>query len=352
MIDVSFIHAKDHENDYEIQIEKDMAFIESKLSDIAYYNAKMNDLIFFEESENPEMKVYTEGVLDGLQAIGKRILDMVARIKNFFTDAIANLKEMIWGKSDTVNKIKAEINKDPKKASLQIHNLVSSGKMSVDDFKSLSGYYKEIDNVLDQLKKDSADPKSLKAKIYKAEDKVKKGAKIAVEVAGGALTIHKALQLFQQHDPSKDKSLENAQKESELRLDKISKMSRFVSNPDNKEEMEKCRTRASILAQATASVERTTQGYVKRQTKARVNLLKMMDSALRVCHIGKKDAYEKTKKDLSDQHNAVKSRNKELIKTINRRNNKLNAKDNKSGGGRNNSGNGSGNGKGGKGGKS
>lgn len=318
MINISYVHGCDHLNDHELEAKSDAAYISSKLSDILYYESKISDLDFFGESESDEMKLMTEGVLDGLQAIGKKIIEIVSRIKKFFTDAISNLKEKVWGKDDTIKKIKAEINKDPKKASLQIRNLVDSGKMSIDDFRGLSGYYKEIDNVLDQLEKDNCNPESLKAKLYKAEDKVKKGAAVIVSVGAVAtamVSINKFLQQYKKEDPLKDKGLQDIQKQTDIRLMKVQRLAQAISNPNtsNPDEMKKCRTRASVLAQAAVSLERTTEGYVSRRTKRTANLFKMADKALSVCHAGKKDAYETTKKEYQDRAHALKKQNKDIL---------------------------------------
>lgn len=313
MINRSYIHAYDNVDKYENIINEDITYIEYTLDEIKYYEQKIDNLLFIEGAESENVLLYTEGVSELIKSVGNRILDIIKRINKFFSDTIKNIKDLCWNKKDTIDKIKAEVNEDPAKASKKIHNLISEGKLSVDDFRSLAGYYKEVDNVLDQLKKDSADPKSLMAKIDKAEDrfnKAKKGLLLGAEIAGAALTVHKFIQIFQKNDPLKDGTLKDASEITERELFKIREMNSGLNStdPNDVDALKRCRTKASVLAHASASVERTSNGFVRRRTKATAALWGMTDKVLKVCHAGSNDALTKTRNDYSTRERAVENR--------------------------------------------
>lgn len=291
MVNIGYIREFDDEKEYMEQANEDYAFMESKLDEIIYYEERIADMEFFGES-GEELELMTEGVSEALKVIGDKIISILQRISQMFTAGINKIKEAFGGKKDNLETLKAEIHKDPKKASMKIHDLVSSGKMSVDDFKSLSGYYKEVDNVLKQLEKDNVDPESLKGRIIKAEEKITKGAKVAVAVAGGLVTINKCIQMFQKKSAENETNMEKAKKLYEDESYKLSQRLGGMKKVENAGNTDSFRRKATVYSAAAASMEKVSRGYVSAGTKTQLNLNKMLDKALSIVGKGDKDAFK------------------------------------------------------------
>lgn len=312
MIDVSYIHAKDSINNYLNVTNEDLVYIESQLDNLLFYEKKIDGILFIEGADSDDVKVLTESGSSIIKSIGDRILSMIKRIRDFINDKIQKVKDLFWNKKGTIEKIKAEVNEDPAKASKKIYNLVSEGKLKVDDFRSLAGYYKEIDAVLAQLDKDTVDPESLKAKINNAEEKFNKAKKVFItgaEIAGAAITVHKFIQIFQKTNMNKEaRSVDDLKDSAEVELDKIKNITNSLNDKKNEKDLKKCRSKASVLAHAASSIEKVNHGCVSRRTGAISSLWGMADKVLSVIHGGNKDALENTKKDYNKRLKAVTNR--------------------------------------------
>lgn len=303
MINTSFIHAYDNANKFEEQYLEDQNFFESQFSMLAYYDKKMDNIFLFEgaDADTDETKVIQESVASVLSGIGKRVIDICERIKKFVKDQIDKVRNYFWDKKDLPTKLNAIAKKNPNAAAAEIKTLAASGKLDVDDIRVLSGCYKEIDSVIDELDKANRDPKSLHAKLDKIEDKfnsAKKVLLVGAEVAGAILTIGKLADIFSKHNPSKDKSLEDIESQARTTAKKLEIANDKLQDPKDSDYIGDCRSKLSVAAHAAAVLEKITNGSVSRRTRANLALGNVAD---KICKRAGKDSN-------SDHMNKVRSK--------------------------------------------
>lgn len=292
------------------QTEEDLAYIESTLDSLNFIEAKMDDVLFFNESADEEIQVLMEGAGDVLRNVGQKILDICARIKKFIADAVSKFTDAV-GRKKNMDEVKRLVKKDPQKASIRIRNLIAEEKMTLSDFQDLAKYYKDVDDVLDEIKKSEADPKSLtakwekfKRKHRKAPDKIDKAGK-TVAAAATIVTLGGFLAWGGKKKREVDDTLKRESDMCSRTLQKIDNTLNSLNNPQNRNDLKKCRSKASVLAQVAADVERHTTGNIKTLTKMKAGLMKMADTALRVCNAGKDYAAVQVRAEKHRERNAV-----------------------------------------------
>ena len=275
MISTSFIHACDDANKFEEQYLNDMSFFESQFSMIAYYDKKMENIMLFEGTESDDLILIQESIATILSSVGQKVIDICSRIKKFIKDQVDMVRKYFWDKKDLPTKIKNIAKKNPNAAAAEIKTLAQSGKLDVDDIRVLSGCYKEIDNVIDEINKGKRDPKSLQAKLDKIEDtfnSAKKVLLVGAEVAGAIVTIGKVAELISRHNPSKDKTLEDIESQARTTAVKLEQANARLQDPNDQDSIQDCRSRLNVLARAAAVTERITNGSISRRTRANLAL--------------------------------------------------------------------------------
>lgn len=299
------------------QTEEDLVYIESALGSLILIEEKMDDMEFFNENAEEETELLLEGAGDVLRNVGQKIIDICARIKKFITDTISKFTDAA-GKKKNLDDVKRLVKKDPQKAGIRIRNLIAEDKMSLSDFQDLARYYKDIDDVLDEIKKADVDPNSLagkwekfKRKHRKAPEKIDKTGK-TVAAAATIITVGGLLSWGGKKKREVDDTLKRESDLCSRTLQKIDNTLKSLNQPSNRNDLKKCRSKASVLSQVAADVEQTTTGRIKTLTKMKANLLKMTDTALRLCNTGKKYAAVQVRAEKQREREAV---SKHLIDT-------------------------------------
>lgn len=211
MIDTSFIHACDDicmlESAYDMNT-KEIHELTGTLDVLSQQKRDLQSFGIFTESKE---EYFTEGVSNVIETLGKKILDIIQHFKDTMSDIFRKWKERSWAKKDDVQKLREIEKRDPKAvAKLQI--AIDKGDLDMNAYKDIDVFFKDIDNILDDIEKANVDPKSLKGRLNKAKEKLEKNEKTVKAVAATlglvvtAGTIVTTYQKFKQNAAIKAKS--------------------------------------------------------------------------------------------------------------------------------------------------
>lgn len=272
MIRAEYVHANDREIYMSNIMDDDNAFFESQFNTLAYYDKQRKDILMFESvKDNAELNYITESENNVFTKIGDKIIEILKRTKKFITDTIDKVKMMFTKKENVPKKILAAAKKDPATQAIKVRNLIASGDMCIEDFKSISGFYKEIDDVLAEMKKANADPKSLQGRINKAKDRFDKAAKVAAyggAFAGSILTIGKICQMIssKKHEElSRDMcKISDMDRKTASNIEEINRRLCKRNSDDNIHDK---RTMMGVLAACASAKDRVCNGAISRRTK-------------------------------------------------------------------------------------
>ncbi len=110
---------------------------------------------------------FIESTVNTVRKLGEKILEIIAKLKQFISDCAANLrgatiKRQALGK----DMIRIEA-KNPELAG-KIKVAIHAGDINFSTMKGISDYYKEIDKIVDDIEKNKLDPNSFKGRLERA----------------------------------------------------------------------------------------------------------------------------------------------------------------------------------------
>lgn len=281
MIRQSYIHGMDSSFLDQEQREADRIFFNEQFELIDYYTMQRETMEMFHESAD-DIDLVTEGVNDALRSIGNKIIEIINRVRKFITDVIDKIKEASWKKKDDDKKLAGLIKKDPALAK-RVEIAVSEGKLELNSFKDLNTFYKTIDEVMDEIERGDADPKTIKGKITKARGVLEKNAKTlkaVAGVAGSVLTIYNLYSVFKKANAANDGDIEQMRRAAETRADKYHRMAETINNQNSSDDYRNLRSKAAMKAYAVSQYEQVTNGVISNKSKAKFALMKMMDRGI------------------------------------------------------------------------
>lgn len=280
MIRQSYIHGMDSSFLDQEQREADRIFFNEQFELIDYYTMQRETMEMFHESAD-DIDLVTEGVNDALRSIGNKIIEIINRVRKFITDVIDKIKEASWKKKDDDKKLAGLIKKDPALAK-RVEIAVSEGKLELNSFKDLNTFYKTIDEVMDEIERGDADPKTIKGKITKARGVLEKNAKTlkaVAGVAGSVLTIYNLYSVVKKASAANDGDIEQMRRAAEARAVKYDRMARTIGTDDS-DEYQNLRSKAAMKAYAVGQYEQVTTGVISNKTKAKFTFLKLVDRGI------------------------------------------------------------------------
>lgn len=241
--------------------------------------------------------VYSEGVSDALKSIGNKIIEIVERCKKFVTDMIDKFNHFLWTNKDE-DKVFKQLEKKRPDIAEQVRVAVEEDKIKLNNFRDLSAFYREIDNVLKEI--EVMDGKTAKAKLAKAEKKLSKAADFVIKVgavAGAIVSMHKLKDIIKEStDDSNTKYIAfkdmlnymrvNGKKDGELEKmkdaaremgEKIKSVSKKVSVMKESDALEKTavkevRTRESVITVVANCYERVTNSVISKRVKGNMTI--------------------------------------------------------------------------------
>jgi HEPN domain-containing protein len=199
------IYLKDiHKYDDQFMADKEYMetaeFIESCRTDIDMARAHAQALDEFGLFTEAAEESVNKGVSGVIRTLGKKIIELVEKIKNMIKDFTAKWKAKLWESKSQEQKIREIVRKYPKQAD-QIKAAVSANELSFATYKDLEEFYKSADEILDAIEKRKIDPKSLRGRWEGVKKKIHDNEKLiattatvigaAVGVAGAVITVKK-----------------------------------------------------------------------------------------------------------------------------------------------------------------
>lgn len=187
MVNTAFIHAMDDDERFMREYEEnasEITKIDMELELLGRRRSDMKSLGIYMESQDD---YYTESVSSMIEKLGDKIMKIIKQIKDFCKDFI----KKITGKDKKEDKIVEDkikkLQKENPVLADQVKVKLSQSDFNMNSMKDINEYYKSVDEIIEQLKKDNVDPKSLKGRWQKVKDGLVKN-KEAVLVATSILT--------------------------------------------------------------------------------------------------------------------------------------------------------------------
>ena len=239
-------------------------------------NQEMELGIFTESSD----EAYMEGVTEAITKLGNKIIEIVNRIVEFIKSIPEKIKEATWNKADVSKKMEMIKKEDPTKYdTLKVY--IDKGLLDFNTFDSMKKFYDGYDELLSDLKKKEVNEKSLKGKLEKMKSSVNnnsdtiKNVSAIVGIAGAGVLLACNFTKFMNEF---DKWCENQTEKFADRAQRSSRNAEIMAKViQTDKELENCSTKASVIAQATAEVEKMTKMNVSKITSLRASLWKKFD---------------------------------------------------------------------------
>ena len=284
MLNTSFVHAADDAYFIESAYEKNMADIQQILTDVNIAETRINDMkmlgIYMESQDD----YFVEATSNAVKSLGDKIIKIVEELKKFIRDAIQRIRKKHWQNKDLEKKMDA-IQKDRPDIADKVKVAVSQGDLDFNTFKDINDFYKNIDNVLDEIEKGKVDPNSLKGKMEKIKKKLvdNKDAIQTISVAVGIVVS--AAGIYLKYKSYKSSKLKDELNETERigqvadkTIAKLEKVKKKLEEGAAKGDIKAVHYKA-ILAEAAASVQRETQLQITKREKLNEKLMRGFDSA-------------------------------------------------------------------------
>jgi hypothetical protein len=246
-------------------------------------------------------------VKDAITKLGEKILEIIQRIRDFIKGIPNMFKESKWDRADVEKRADMVRKADPKRYE-ELKVYIDKGLLDFNTFSSMKDYYKNIDDLLDELKKNDVDENSLKGKLEKIKswtdknsDRIKT-ASVIIGIAGTGVVIALNWKKFRNES---DKNLENEsarQGDAALKYaKKFEEMYHIIENNGNNSGKKpdvnpNSHTKAYVLAQLEAAYEHNTKVNVSKITKLRLHLWGAFDKAIGVVKKGTVDLTDMGKK--------------------------------------------------------
>lgn len=297
--------------------EENATFFESAFDEIGYADKKLAYEQEFGNATSDDFEAYTESVSSALDSVGKKIIEIIERVRKFVTDQITKVKEIAWKNKDTEAKIEKLLKSRPdidisKAGTFEAREY----KININDFKDLSTFIKECDAVMAAIEKGKVDPDSLKGRIDKAKQKLDDASETIIKigkVAGAVTAIVGVAAAFRKYKKDNEKSMEQlvdaASKESHKIEESLQAINRIAAN--NPDELANIRRQQTVLAYLANQYESATTGTIKKRSQANFHINREMDRFLNWLHRGadanerRLNAINNTTRDLTERRGTV-----------------------------------------------
>lgn len=180
MVNIAYIHAKDEEYSVALESKTNNDFFESCIEDMNLLQKRYENNKMFMESDIYTNDVIMEGAKEIITKFGERIRKIIDACINFVKQKVEAFQKFLWDRKDKTKVLEKLVAENPEKAS-KLELMIDSGKISYTDFRSISDFYKNIDEVMKEIEK--GDAKSARGKLEKAKDKIEKAANIVIGTA-------------------------------------------------------------------------------------------------------------------------------------------------------------------------
>ena len=180
MVNIAYIHAKDEEYSVALESKTNNDFFESCIEDMNLLQKRYENNKMFMESDIYTNDVIMEGAKEIITKFGEKIRKIIDACINFVKQKVEAFQKFLWDRKDKTKVLEKLVAENPEKAS-KLELMIDSGKISYTDFRSISDFYKNIDEVMKEIEK--GDAKSARGKLEKAKDNIEKAKNIVIGTA-------------------------------------------------------------------------------------------------------------------------------------------------------------------------
>ena len=232
MVNIAYIHAKDEEYSVALESKTNNDFFESCIEDMNLLQKRYENNKMFVESDVYTNDVIMEGAKEIITKFGERIRKIIDACINFVKQKVEAFQKFLWDRKDKTKVLEKLVAENPEKAS-KLELMIDSGKISYTDFRSISDFYKNIDEVMKEIEK--GDAKSARGKLEKAKDKIEKSKDVIIttgEVIGAitaiAISVSQLLKYFKSDDKKRRDETNSVRRQTEQVGDHILETQRVV----------------------------------------------------------------------------------------------------------------------------
>ena len=186
MVNIAYIHAKDEEYSVALESKTNNDFFESCIEDMNLLQKRYENNKMFMESDIYTNDVIMEGAKEIITKFGEKIRKIIDACINFVKQKVEAFQKFLWDRKDKTKVLEKLVAENPEKAS-KLELMIDSGKISYTDFRSISDFYKNIDEVMKEIEK--GDAKSARGKLEKTKDNIEKAANIVIGTASVVTAI-------------------------------------------------------------------------------------------------------------------------------------------------------------------
>lgn len=226
---------------------------------------------------------FIESAVNTVRKLGEKILEIIAKLKQFISDCAANLrgaaiKRQALGK----DMIRIEA-KNPELAG-KIKVAITAGDINFSTMKGISDYYKEIDRIVDDIEKNKLDPNSFKGRLERARKVLLNNKETITTISSviGMVSTISALYINWNHHQSfvtkEKRQIDELSNQSMLVLDRTEKLAKKLQSlPAEKRPV----TPMGFYAKIVAEVDRETRIQISGREKLIAKLADKMDSIIK-----------------------------------------------------------------------
>jgi hypothetical protein len=247
----------------------------------------MLELGIYEESAD---SYFEESVKDAVTKLGEKILEILNRIKEFIKNIPNAFKEAKFSKADVDKKADMIRKADPARYE-QLQVYVEEGLLDLNSFESMKDYYKNVDDLIDELKKKDVNEKSLRGKLEKVKKGIEKNGdtiktiSIIVGIVGTGATLALTWRRFRNAGDDRLAREEQLQANAaQKRVQELERVQRMIDNPGANNIDMNANTRGYVTAQLAAELERTTKINISAVTRLRLAIWRRFDATIGRIH--------------------------------------------------------------------
>ena len=287
------------ESFYESGYVQNINDINRIIEDYDIREAQQNILTGFGMFAEAQDDSFIESAVNTVRKLGETILQIIAKLKEFISDCVANLRGVTI-KRQALGKDMIRIEaKNPELAG-KIKVAITAGDINFSTMKGISDYYKEIDKIVDDIEKNKLDPKSFKGRVERAKRILVSNKETITTISSviGIVSTISTLAINWSHHQSlvrKEKGqIEELTKQSMLVLDRTERLAKKLQSlPPEKQPV----TSMGFYAKIVAEVDKETRIQLSEREKLIAKLTGKMDNTIKkVFHvIGIKSSYSERK---------------------------------------------------------
>ena len=323
MISTGYIHAQDDLWFLESTYHETMSFIDGVLGELSIRSMQgdtMRNLGVYTESQD---EYYTEAAADAVRKLGEKVIEIINRIKEFISTMIGKIRGM-GIKHKALGKDFAKIEKSNPELAEKIKVSVASGDIDFATMRGISDYYKEVDKIMEDIKKNKIDPKSLRGRLEAAKKKLNEKKETVQTIAAmlglvtAATGIYWGYRKYQASRKQQETNFEQIEKEYENAIRKAELAKDYL---EKLPEEARPATRVGYVATVLAEVERTSNIEMTKRMRFMEKYGTKFDNACKAIlnKLGKTSGYsEKKSAALGSELNRLRAGKEENTRKMNR----------------------------------